>query len=225
MKEGPILFSAPMVRAILEGRKTQTRRIVKPQPDGVWAKNPETGEGEVFKLLPLPNGDPWWNLGGINGLPKCPHGSPGSRLWVRESWRAAKWYDDLSPSDLPYQTIIEYGANAPTPDAGKLRPSIFMPRWASRINLELISVMVERLQDISDEDAIAEGIDPGWLIKTDNRAHNLLRSTIYGRYGERCGDTIVASEKHCFAWLWETINGHGSWEANPLVWRIEFKRV
>ena len=150
MKERPILFSAPMVRAILEGRKTQTRRIVKLR-DGSLAEDEDIpAHGECGGLaIPAPDyvmdfskTFPQWQK-----MP-CPYGKTGDRLWVRETW---------CPDFEPY--TFKYRADGGE-SVGRWHPSIHMPRWASRITLEVVSVRVERLQDISEADAEAEGF-PG----------------------------------------------------------------
>lgn len=183
MKERPMLFSGPMVRAILAGNKTQTRRLVKPQPQcfigsglpGGWT--PAVADGEGMRAL------------------KCPYGQPGDRLWVREAF-----CDDWKQSHgIVYRA--DGGLDADMFDAGcKWRPSIHMPRLASRITLEIVGVRVKRLQDISEDDTVAEGIPEGEVSPADA-----------GRFAYRL--------------LWESINGPGSWDANPWVWAIEFKRL
>ena len=174
MKERPILFSGPMVRAILDGSKTQTRRVAKefdemPNLDG------------ILQRFPRQNG--------------CPHGAPGDRLWVRETWA-----HERDGTGCPDDTGVLYRATDPGwDDEGtglRWRPSIFMPRIASRILLEITDVRVQRLQEISDEDARAEGYD---------RSH--------------------AFPREWFALLWERINGTGSWHANPWAWAITFQRL
>lgn len=184
VKERPILFSGPMVRAILEGRKTQTRRVKKPQPIDL---------GVIH----------------IVGQIKCPYGQPGDRLWVRETF-CPDWCDE-----------VIYRADDPTGraarDAGyshepKWKPSIFMPRWASRIDLEVVGIRAERLQEISEDDALAEGCEPG-----GGACSGPMDPVEYDGY--------TASDE--FAALWDSINakrGH-SWESNPWVWVVEFKRV
>ena len=187
MKERPMLFSAPMVRAILDGRKTVTRRIVKAR-DLEWM--------DVHQGLREPD-----------NAERCPYGQPGGdRLYVRETWAAPHAYDHLPPRLIPKDARIHYAA---TEDRGRLlwRPSIHMPRHASRITLEITSVRVERLQDIDLADALAEGIsDTGALI---------LDSA-----GNEQGGPIAE-----YAVLWESINGPGSWDENPWVWVIEFRRL
>lgn len=169
MKERPIIFSGPMVRAILEGRKTQTRRVVKDDTMLAWLNC-----DNVVK----PINDHVAHLG-------CPYGQPGDRLWVRETF--------CPDYDPPIYKADE--------DQAKIawKPSIHMPRWASRITLEITAVRVERLQDISDADALAEGCEP---------------------FRENDMNAIDA-----YADLWADINGPENWEANPWVWVIEFKKV
>lgn len=220
MRERPILFSAPMVRAILEGRKTQTRRIVKPrhEPDGVYGCDPWIGMQRLYKPdeAPPPGSVPWWNLGGINGAEqRCPHGQPGDRLWVREAWNwcyaAAK---DASGKGAEDRELIDYAADGhPSVFGFKWRPSIHMPRWASRILLEIVAVRVERLQDISEEDALAEGVYAdaacNGMFTADGNTYTTKQDGAAGAYAE----------------LWESINGPSSWAANPWVWVVEFKKV
>jgi len=192
MKERPILFSGPMVRAILSGRKTQTRRIVKPQPD-------ESG------LSKKDGAEYWEDASGRKYI--CPFGVPGDRLWVRETWRTTKSLEHLAPRNIASGAPLEYMADrCLTPGGGRLeyrgkaRPSIFMPRWASRINLEVADVRIERLNDITEEDAKAEGWDG------------------YISYMPQPHPAIAE-----FSRLWESIHGPGSWDHNPWVWVVTFK--
>ena len=200
VKERPVLFNAPMVRAILDGSKTQTRRIVKTAKDHFLRCELAPCElaGEV-------------NSGNYHN---CSYGRPGERLWVRESWQA--WhqtsieYNEWEVCDGPPSQILDqYGRasveyHATSQSSGPWRPSIHMPRWAGRIDLLIRSVRIERLQDISEADALAEGITYDQL--PDN-PHDLQRARTWYRG------------------LWEEINGAGSWEANPWVWVIGFERV
>jgi len=186
VKERPILFSTEMVRAILEGRKTQTRRVIKPKP---WLIDPHKVEYNLWEC-----GD-----GKETYLIKCPYGKPGDLLWVRETWGLY----DTQPKDGPGKALLFYRAS--DGESYELRyqlwrPSIFMPRWASRITLKIINVRVERLQDISEEDAIKEGAT--------------FRK---GEWGEL----------DAFNYIWDSINAKRgySWDSNPWVWVIEFKRV
>jgi len=186
----PILFSAPMVRALLAGTKTQTRRVVKPQPVM------RDGEPEWPADAKRPRG---------RGFEDCPYGAPGDRLWVRETWNTFEgWAGYFYAADNH-----SFGIGADDdPDhipehAVRWRPSIHMPRAASRITLEITAVRVERLQDISEADAIAEGADP-LLVPPDGGS---------------------APHVEGYRTLWEYINGAGSWDLNPWVWVVEFRRV
>ena len=198
MKERPILFSGEMVRAILAEQKTQTRRVMKPQP------------------VNLVDAIQW---------KKCPHGIPGDRLWVRETWAAPGYLDHRKPSDIEDWNPILYRADGFIARQfevgwswlafmfGRWRPSIFMPRWASRIMLEIVNVRVERVREITEEDAREEGIIiPDYMAGTVRLPHGgapVLRTS----YGSR------------FADLWDRINakpGYG-WDTNPWVWVIEFR--
>lgn len=194
MTERPILFSGPMVRAILEGRKTQTRRILKPQPiehDGIIECGPAIA-GSMHALHQ-------WLIAN-----KCPYGKPGgTRLWVREKhavWHRDGWVEGgvtIEPADRGVYYWADQGAMH---QVGKWTPSIHMPRWASRITLEVEGVRVERLQDITRGDAMAEGCPfPNMADGPDPRKW----------YEE----------------LWNQINGPGSWEANPWVWVVGFKVI
>lgn len=193
MIERPIPFKAPMVRALLDGRKTQTREIVKFSDQDL----------ETFLLLK-------------NQAACCPYGMPGHRLWVRESWRAGALNDPDAPRNLHESTTpIHYNADGSTHYGfGKARRSIKMPRWASRITLEVTGVRVERLNDISEADALAEGIQ---------RYTGSLRWVRYldAITGEACHNTAAEA----FKALWIGINGQESWDANPWVWAIKFKRI
>ena len=176
MSERPILFSAPMVRAILDGSKTMTRRVCKLTPPSATC-------------------------------PPCPYGHPGDLLWVRETWATSKSLDHVKPSDLAAGAPIEYAADrcltisgGKLPDRGKWRPSIFMMPWMSRITLEVVSVRVERVDDISPSDCRAEGV-------------GIMLNDLGARYA--------------FGSLWNEINGKRGygWSVNPWVWVVEFRRI
>ena len=232
MKERPILFSAPMVRAILEGRKTQTRRVA-PVSDFVVSPIDHTDLISWRISFSKPVGKDRTNSsfsGGkftpaqaanIVASQFCQHGTVGDRLWVRET-HAFIWPGDFMPDDIK-DCNIEYradtdGNSAPgdwpidqrrDPDAPKWRPSIFTPRWASRITLEITEVRVERLQDISETDVVAEGIarfpEAGWHTEE--------------------GHFYAADPRESYAALWCDINGLTAWDKNPWVWVIKFKRI
>lgn len=200
MKERPILFSAPMVRAILDGRKTQTRRVMKVQPgDVLWRSN-----GRDWLWLDNDDGP----LTEPAPCIRCPFGAVGDRLWVRETWRSERRNDGArmvrfnadnsveerpSAHEAPYDTVWRRGLT------DRWRPSIHMPRWASRITLEVTGVRVERLQDISEDDAKAEGVSGPF--------------------------DALFTPKVRFEALWESINGLDAWDANPWVWVVEFRRL
>ena len=196
MRERPILFSAPMVRAILDGRKTVTRRLVKPSPHKV--------DGGV----PFADAPAWAHAEPGSSVMRCPYGVRRDRLYVREAWAAPHAYDHLPPRLIPQDARIHYAA---TEDRGGLlwRPSIHMPRWASRITLEVTGVRVETLQDISEADAVAEGCKP---IRPELVQDGLI---------VRPGRSAVEE----FRLVWEQINGGGSWEKNPFVWVVTFRRI
>lgn len=225
MKERPILFSSPMVRAILAGRKTQTRRIVKPAPPEWCGEAHHRGEADWYLTeSPIP----------FNAFDaKCPYGQPGDRLWVRETFYCdmlpfadggplPKDKPDWADDNLYYRadgTCCQIIPECSCAEVGKpkFRPSIHMPRWASRITLEVVSVRVERLSEITEADAIAEGIVHDHLWDRANSPSDRL--TYVG-----CGETF-ATAVEAYQHLWGSINGPGSWEANPWVWVVEFKRV
>lgn len=200
MKERPIIFSSEMVRAILGGRKTQTRRVIKPQPPRwVWSvyKFEEAnlnlrGSKHLYPEVP----DYWVH---------CPYGQPGDRLWVRETF-SPYYFDAKSRNAYRADWTLECGEFVPEP---KWTPSIFMPRWASRITLEVTGVRVQPLRGISGEDVLAEGC--GKPIGTE---------LVYGHVTE-------AWNKRDFSIMWDKLNAKRgySWAKNPWVWVVEFKRV
>lgn len=208
VKERPILFSGPMVNAILEGRKTQTRRVIKPvQPrtDGLWPA-------------------------GRNPLEDCPYGAPSDRLWVRETWYCDHCFErDYAKTGAVYvgrtlsrkecedewRSHLFFRADG-EPDFGGERadwkPSIHMPRWASRLALEVTEVRVQRLQKISEADARAEGVGEPAFVHEGN--HNVWAKHGHERY------------RLLFQGLWDSINGERlgcSWSDDPWVWALTFK--
>jgi hypothetical protein len=223
VKERPILFSAPMVRALLEGRKTQTRRIVKPQPQegvgeiyvGVYAPAIEDADGE---LQPGPDVFGAYDEDGEWGC-RCPYGEPGDRLWVRETWAPSIRDPD---SDMDHRTgdncdavhratddKAEWDHYASRPDGSgfditkvkpKWRPGIHMPKWACRLTLRVTLVRVERLQSITEEDARDEGA--------------------------RSNEVLDWTHRDEFARLWDQLNGErAAWASDPWVWVVGFERV
>lgn len=229
MKERPILFSAPMVRAILDGTKTQTRRIMKPQPtvseDGWFSWNghaPNSPYG-AYAASHIDKESLRLFVG-----PSSPYGKPGDHLWVRETW-------GLEVRNYGGGTGEFYTYRATNPDAVyckcadgtsipiKWKPSIHMPRKASRILLEVISVRVERLQDMEgqapypgESDALAEGV---------NRIHHGHGEHYYSAFHAEPHPKNWCDPNDAFRELWESINGAGSWAENPWVWVVEFKRI
>ncbi len=225
MKERPVIFNGEMVCAILDGRKTQTRRVMKPQPEPCY-RGGHWWPSNTFKTMlhieeQMQNGAGGW--GGLAG-DACPFGQVGDRLWVRETWadvnhdghpgiayRADSGLrvigeDDGEEEDpnLEKYWFAQWYADLISGAEGNWRPSIHMPRWASRITLEITGVRVERLNDISHDDAKAEGC-------------------CYGR-GGGVPDFAVTPADH-FPTLWASIYGVDSWNANPWVWVISFRRV
>lgn len=200
MKERPIIFSGPMVRAILDGRKTQTRRVIR---------NPERLDG----LMNAGEAAEW-----------CPYGQPGDLLWVRETWAQIWECDPPDPSELPEALDsmpwhLEYkadsGAKYPgewpddmgdDPNCAKWQSSLFMPKWAARLWLRITNVRVERLCDITEENILAEGV------------------ALQPWAADNCQDWARTAG---FAQLWDSINSKRgySWESNPWVWVIDFQKV
>lgn len=214
-KEKPILFSGPMVNAILEGRKTQTRRVIK-NLDGVW-RFVETNHSKIEPNKAFIQD----KYGDYHPMP-CPYGEIGDHLWVRETWLTDEKYDHTKPSEIPRGASIEYPATDLPYHLGKKRQSIFMPRWASRITMEITDIHIERLQDITDKDALAEGIQQftkdgvGFKYGLDGWNWSYLNGSPY-----MCRTPIIAFED-----LWGSINGKKHpWESNPWVWVVEFKKA
>lgn len=245
MKERPILFSAPMVRAVLAGTKTQTRRVVKPQPHA--AHDPQHADLRSAGWVWMAHDDRA-SYTFATGDFRCPYGAPGDRLWVRETWvdltgtHGTPW-ERRNPHTGLYErgrhSFVWYAADGEQPDIGDgrsplkpWRPSIHMPRWASRIDLEVTGVRVEQLQDISEADAITEGLTE-YFWDADAAALPHLASEINA--GTRYWEHVIQKRRRqgsvwdkallAYKELWTDINGADSWEANPWVWVVEFKRV
>jgi len=211
MKERPILFSGEMVRAILDGRKTQTRRVIKPQPPQ-WNWN--TRRNSTFNVqVSLNDNREYWV--------KCPYGAHGGYLWVRETWNSDQQYADYKPSEIPKGAPIYYKADVGEPDPDGVRfiwrPSIFMPRMFSRITLEITGVRVKQVQDINADDCLAEGCPMDHL-------HDVIHPVFEDG---TCVSVGAVGQLAWFRNLWDSINakrGYG-WKVNPWVWVIEFKKL
>lgn len=221
--ERPILFSGAMVRAILAGRKTVTRRIVKVQPPTDKYQITTLADSTARKERKQIGAHQWAIVDGLDirnsfgPYFRCPLGKSGDRLWVRETWRV------FGGREYEYQqhqpSVIYRADDGPIRDEGAWRPSIFMPRWASRLTLEILSVRVERLQAITEADAIAEGIE---LVSGDYNRQDF--SGCWRDYGGR--REYWNSPIDSFHSAWDLINGkRATWDSNPWVWRIEFKRL
>ena len=230
VKERPILFSAPMVCAILEDRKTNTRRIIDRLRGHRKISDFGKSNTEGYDFHFRDSMGVWNDLRESELLELCPYGKVGDRLWVRETWcHAADDYDrfkyntegnlDSSCCHFRADGYEVMHIDREETKAGLPRspwcPSIHMPRWASRITLEITGVRVEKLNEISEQDAIAEGI--------------FKYTGDLGLYGHdpkgTPGPLVGGSAVEAFALLWESINGNGAWNKNPWVWVVKFKRV
>lgn len=219
MKEHPILFSGPMVQAILSGQKTVTRRAMKVQPQllgKLWQVYGAGWSAGMSSVTAVP---------GHSLATKCPYGQVGDRLWVRESF-ADLHGTGVEHRPAPAGPLQRYAYAADSPPGSyaddarksygiKWKPSIHMPRTACRILLEVTAVRVERLQDISEQQALAEGIDRDELADAQGRYDMVADHNFSGR----------PTAAGAFRDLWAAINGMESWDANPWVWVVEFKRV
>ena len=234
MKERGLLFTGPMVRALQAGRKTQTRRVVK------WIPGAR-GEGRLVRL-PRQGSCVYLDFDGVPGLgwrpvgsgptepwpakrigEACPYGGPGGRLWVRETWAGDDMCGVVYRADHPDADIRNGDLDDGEQQLRRWRPSIFMPRWASRITLEITEVRVQRVQDITEEDVKAEGV----RVVGGCAFGKMLGVDIGGDWlGMQEGDDPSAYPK-AFASLWDTINAKRGypWEGNPWVWAITFKVI
>ncbi len=219
MKEKGIIFSSEMVNAILEGRKTQTRRVIKPQPSFKI-------QTDCFGLLRDYEGK----------IIKCPYGI-GCRLYVKENYFLNKNHNNIPASQAPHDSLVMYQAGGEANVYGRKRSSMFMPKWASRITLEITDIRVERLQNISEEDSISEGC------YTNEKYYDLADGDeniwacsvcngrgVHGALGQNLGVTEVDclycdTAKKRFLNLWQKIKGKESWEQNPFVWCLTFKVI
>lgn len=214
MKFIPILYSTPMVQAINEDRKTQTRRTknleyINEKPDNwFFLKSLLRSDGVLFFLFEGFQGD--------SKLVKCPYGQPGDVLWVRETFHYVHDAETNKFLKYGYKADWSIGITSHPKNKGIWRPSIHMPKEAARLFLQIQDIRVERLQDISENDAIAEGV--AFVGKTPS-GHNL-----YKDYRERFIEPFFAPE-NSFMSLWVSINGQRSWMSNPWVWVIEFEKI
>ncbi len=192
----PILFSTPMIRALLDGRKSMTRRIVK-QQERLRMGTDVLIEGD-HRPEYLNEYGSWQQWVPNAKTMRCPYGVPGDLLYVKETFAHV----------ANFPPTVRYYATDDVHELRKKLPSIYMPRWASRLTLELTDVRVERLQDISEQDAIAEGADR-LVMDDDGKFYESANGT------HRCG----------YAGLWDHINGDGSWDENPFVWCISFRTI
>lgn len=237
MTDRPIIFSAPMVRALLAGTKTQTRRVLKPQPP----------EGYRYTGIHYASYEPssWFFNGPHSGFKVRQVYEEGDQLWVREGWRAPAMNDHLSPRDMPPglarryladdAEVVGVGARVarqPIGAAGRTRPGIHMPRWASRLTLDVTEVRVERLQDISDDDCFAEGLEKLDVTLGRNGEVVPLKQPMAANewpQGEG-GENGYAQDgwdwpQAVYADLWESLHGRGSWKVNPWVAAISFRVI
>lgn len=216
MSERPVLFSGPMVRSILSGAKTRTRRVMKPQPELKGGTMLSPTRQRVITAYWHWKDEWWWSDPQPSTIAKCPYGIAGDSLWLRETWSYItkaknEYYDQMRPDGCPVEMLYRAdGYEIPA----NWSPSIHMPRWASRITLEVTGVRVERVQDISEYDAEQEGIkvshyycDEG----TDLDPTPIHRCDPVGKFRE----------------LWDSLNANRGfgWDANPWVWVVEFKRI
>jgi hypothetical protein len=205
MTDRPIIFSAPMVRALLDGRKTQTRRVLKVQPpEGAkffaWDLGPAGAFASFIKTDDRGNADLY---------PSRLTAWRGDSLWVKEAWRTEGRFDHLPPSEIPAGSLVHYEADGPAPEwaarspSGRYRHARFMPRRLSRITCSpILDVRVQRLLDISEADAYAEGVDGRWTDASDS------------------GVYLPPSEQ--FRTLWNSLHGPDAWDANPWVCALTF---
>ncbi|EPC3761914.1 hypothetical protein ACRZET_002575 [Klebsiella michiganensis] len=230
MKERGMIFNAEMVRAILDGRKTQTRRIMAPQP----ADDIERG------IFPNPEVIGWKSSlrhkHGSTTAHFCPHGKPGDRIWVREAFRVHSRATDVATlvykasernswTEQTHRVPVAVCNKPATPE--KWTPSLHMPRWASRILLEITDVRVERLNAISEEDAQSEGVHTEVWDQTVVARNYAVRDEFFQFWSDDMPHYVEMNQlyRSSFRSLWESIYGEESWNANPWVWVISFERI
>jgi len=232
VKERPIPFNGEMVRAVLEGRKTQTRRVINPR--GKHLIEAVTNDKNIpFVIFGCNCDECRSNNDHMFGM-NCPYGQPGDRLWVKETWAdiadqkqkardtAARWpYGDVTLPEDDGVNLYYKADHEGKKMLFKWRSGRYMPRLASRINLEITGIRVERVQEISDEDACSEGYKPSDFYR------ELDKACLTSKNARMFGHKVDTPSKGWFRFLWDQINekrGHG-WESNPWVWVVEFKRI
>lgn len=232
MKERGMIFNGEMVRALLDGRKTQTRRIMKAQPSEDFTPMNMALEADYKARWYTPGivdkdgylqpaGKEVFGVANENEGYSCPFGAVGDRIWVRETW--ARYNIDQDSHDMAYRATIPED----WPESGRWRPSIHMPRWASRITLEITDVRVERLNAISEQDAQSEGVHTEVWDQTVVARNYAAIDEFFQFWSEDMPHYVEMNQlyRSSFRSLWESIYGAENWQANPWVWVIEFKRV
>ena len=214
-RERPILFATPLIPRLLDGSKTQTRRIVKPQPNKATVKMFPAASGEHWiEQLPIDMRVLGRGTATISGQSiRCPFGAVGDRLWVRETFWVRNRGNTFAGTSIDYKDGGSKQLPSRPKGRGKLccwRPSIHMPRWASRIDLEITEVRVERVNDISREDALAEGVPT---------------EPYEGKVNGEPATIYPIDPVYQFCLLWSKIHGIGSWKLNPWVWVLSFRRI
>ena len=236
MKIRPILFTPENAKKSYLGSKTETRREVKPQP-------PQSAPSSIeCEWLDGTTGTQDYGFSNEDRIWKCPYGGPGDRLWVREAFYIDHYEYLGALTGLPPLTAAEqknclyYAADGPVHDQipecegiPKLKPAIFMPRWASRTTLEIVSVRVERLQNITETDAIAEGIYSQFV---NVEPLHMMKKWVASGVKMTCANGDVSTEapaflsaKDAYRALWNSINGKDAWGRNPFVWVLGYKRI
>lgn len=225
MIEKPIMFSAPMVLAVLEGRKTQTRRLAKARSStSLLRGQPDDPQEKRWGSF----GRPWTDAyildpGNQDWLMADAAHRPEETMWVREAWKPHSTFDGLKPRDMPESKVFYRADNTYAPSNTRWYPSIHMPRWASRIDLRCTGASVERLHDITEADAMAEGIWEENVIVGSNANGGRHCEETADRYFYRgCQDEGFESAVDAYTHLWVHLHGQASWDANPLVWVYEF---
>ncbi len=221
MAERPLIVSAPLIKPIQQDRKIETRRLngleeINEYPER-WAFVGFAAEKDLLGRLIAVFSD---DVNMQNTKAHCPYGQPGDTLWVRENWYVGNGYDGIKPRNIPKGRHIKRGymADGEKPEwAGRTWPSIFMPRWLSRMNLEVLEIDVQRLHDITEEAARKEGAEKVW--HDANGTYWIPDAQSIKLVGEH------GNYRTGFESIWITLNGQQNWDTNPWVWVIKFKRL